>query len=278
MSAELIGPRLLARVGQVTAARSVQYPRPRLAEMIAGELRDGILSGRYADGDYLPKQDDLMEQFGVSAPSIREALRVLETEGLVTVQRGNVGGALVHAPRADKVAYMLGLVLQHQAVPILDIVKTLQRLDPVCAAQCAERSNRRRTVVPLLRENLRESKKVLADAGLYAPAARQFHEIMVTNCGSPTLSLVVGTLESLWTGHVARLTSPAVKVAARTTTLKARTASWNEHAELLELISTGDADGAAKLAHQHLSSHDDLAYPFSLDSVVAAETVRDLRS
>jgi DNA-binding FadR family transcriptional regulator len=246
--------------------------------MIAGELRDGILSGRYADGDYLPKQDDLMEQFGVSAPSIREALRVLETEGLVTVQRGNVGGALVHAPRADKVAYMLGLVLQHQAVPILDIVKTLQRLDPVCAAQCAERSNRRRTVVPLLRENLRESKKVLADAGLYAPAARQFHEIMVTNCGSPTLSLVVGTLESLWTGHVARLTSPAVKVAARTTTLKARTASWNEHAELLELISTGDADGAAKLAHQHLSSHDDLAYPFSLDSVVAAETVRDLRS
>jgi GntR family transcriptional repressor for pyruvate dehydrogenase complex len=262
----------------VTAARSVQYPRPRLAEMIAGELRDGILSGRYADGDYLPKQDDLMEQFGVSAPSIREALRVLETEGLVTVQRGNVGGALVHTPKADKVAYMLGLVLQHQAVPILDIVKTLQRLDPACAAQCAERSNRRRTVVPLLRENLRESKKVLADAGLYAPAARQFHEIMVTNCGSPTLSLVVGTLESLWTGHVARLTSPAVKVAARTTTLKARTASWNEHAELLELISKGDADGAAKLAHQHLSSHDDLAYPFSLDSVVAAETVRDLRS
>jgi GntR family transcriptional repressor for pyruvate dehydrogenase complex len=278
VSAELIGTGPLARVGRVPAARSVQYPRPRLAEMIAGDLRDGILSGRYADGDYLPKQDDLMEQFGVSAPSIREALRVLETEGLVTVQRGNVGGALVHAPQADKVAYMLGLVLQHQAVPISDIVNTLQRLDPVCASQCAERSNRRRTVVPLLRENLRESKKVLADAGLYAPAARQFHEIMVTNCGSPTLSLVVGTLESLWTGHVARLTSPGLKVPALTTTLRAREASWNEHSELLELISTGDADGAAKLAHQHLSSHDDLAYPFSLDSVVAAETVRDLRS
>jgi GntR family transcriptional regulator, transcriptional repressor for pyruvate dehydrogenase complex len=246
--------------------------------MIAGELRDGILAGRYGDGGYLPKQDDLMQQFGVSAPSIREALRVLETEGLVTVQRGNVGGALVHAPQADKVAYMLGLVLQHQAVPISDIVKTLQRLDPACAAQCAERKDRRRTVVPLLRANLQESKKVLADAGLYAPAARQFHEIMVTNCGSPTLSLVVGTLESLWTGHVARLTSPALKVAARPTTLKARKASWNEHAELLELISKGDADGAAKLAHRHLSSHDDLAYPFSLDSVVAAETVRELRS
>jgi GntR family transcriptional repressor for pyruvate dehydrogenase complex len=262
----------------VPAARSVQYPRPRLAEMIAGELRDGILSGRYADGDYLPKQDDLMEQFGVSAPSIREALRVLETEGLVTVQRGNVGGALVHAPRADKVAYMLGLVLQHQAVPIADIVTTLARLDPACAAQCAERKDRRRTVVPLLAANLRESKKVLADAGLYAPAARQFHEIMVTNCGSPTLSLVVGTLESLWTGHVARLTGPTPSIPVPTTKLKARKASWDEHEQLLELIVQGDADGAAKLAHRHLNSHDDLAYPFPLDSVVAAETVRDRRS
>ena len=46
----------------------------------------------------------------MSPPSIREALRVLDTEGLVTVQRGNVGGAIVRAPQAGEVAYMLGLV------------------------------------------------------------------------------------------------------------------------------------------------------------------------
>lgn len=245
--------------------------------MIAGDLRDGILSGTYADGDFLPKQDDLMEQFAVSAPSIREALRVLETEGLVTVQRGNVGGAVVHAPRADKVAYMAGLVLQHQSVPVRDIVTTLQRLDPACAAQCAELPSRRRSVVPLLRANLRESKKALGDPALYAPAARRFHEIMVTNCGSPTLSLMVGTLESLWSGHVARLSGRMARVPTRTTTLEARRTSWDEHRDLLELINLGDAEGAAGLAHKHLTSHDDLAYPFSLDSVVAAETVREVR-
>ena len=254
------------------AVRIVQYPRPRLAEMIAGDLREDILSGQYADGDFLPKQADLIARFGVSAPSIREALRVLETEGLVTVQRGNVGGAIVHSPRADQVAYMLGLVLQHQSVPLKDIAMTLQRLDPACAAQCAERPNRRRTVVPLLRANLRESKKVLADPTLYAPAARRFHEIMVMNCGSPTLSLVVGTLESLWTGHVAQLSSGTPQAPA--TTRAAREASWAEHSALLDLIAAGDREGAARLAHQHLTSHDDLAYPFSLDGVVAAQTVR----
>ncbi len=259
------------------AARNVQFPRPRLAEMIAAELRTRILSGRYGDGDFLPKQDDLIEMFGVSPPSIREALRVLETEGLVTVQRGNVGGAVVHAPQSSKVAYMLGLVLEHQQTPISDIVTTLQRLDPACAAACAELAGRRETVVPLLRANVEQSKAALDDADRYAPLARQFHEIMVAGCGSPTLSLVVGSLESLWTGHVLKLAGGIQGKTVRSTTLEARQASLGEHERLLGLIDDGDADGAAGLAHEHLTSHDDLAYPFSLDTPVTADTVRDVR-
>ncbi len=254
----------------------MQLPRPRLAEIIAGQLRDEILSGTYADGATLPRQEDLVERFEVSAPSIREALRVLETEGLVTVQRGNVGGARVHAPRAGKVAYMLGLVLQHQSVPIGDIAETLERLDPACAARCAELPGRRRTVVPLLRANVRESKKALTQQELYAPIAHEFHEIMVDNCGSPTMSLVVGALESLWSGHVSRLTGHHGK-SPRPTTLAARRAGWEEHAALVDLIAAGDADGAQRLAHHHLTSHDDLAHSFSLDTTISAETVREVR-
>jgi GntR family transcriptional repressor for pyruvate dehydrogenase complex len=266
------------RISNVQVNRGVQYRHPRLAETIARELRDAILSGVYSDGDYLPKQDDLVEQFGVSAPSIREALRVLETEGLVTVQRGNVGGALVHTPRAGKIAYMLGLMLQHQSVLIRDIADTLARLDPACAALCAELPSRKRTVVPLLRANLRESKKAIRDPKLYTPLAHTFHEIMVNNCGSPTTSLVIGALESLWTGHVAWLTGPGRSHASQsTTTLEARQVSWEEHSALIDLIVIGDAEGAERLAHQHLTSHEDLAYPFSLDTVVVADTVRDVR-
>lgn len=252
--------------------------RPRLAEMIAGRLRDDILSGRYADGDSLPKQDDLVAAFGVSPPSLREALRVLETEGLVTVQRGNVGGATVHAPTAGKVAYMAGLVLQRDGAQIRDIVETLGRLDPVCAAACAELPGRRRSVVPQLRANLRESGKALGDPASYAPLARRFHEIMVAGCGSPTLSLMVGTLETLWTAHVERLAGRPVVAPRRTTTRGAREASWAEHSALLEAIVAGDADQAARVAADHLSDNEELAYPFSLDTIVIADAVRDVRS
>src|SRR5665213_2233949 len=100
------------------APRQFQLKQPRLAEIIAVNLRDRILASEFADGSNLPKQEDLLDEFGVSPPSMREALRILETEGLVTVQRGNVGGAVVHQPQVAKVAYMMALVLQARTVAL----------------------------------------------------------------------------------------------------------------------------------------------------------------
>ena len=80
----------------MTEPRRSRVQQFRIAESVAGELRARILA---SDGDYgFPTQDQLVTEFGVSYPSIREALRILETEGLVTVRRGKVGGAEVHRP------------------------------------------------------------------------------------------------------------------------------------------------------------------------------------
>jgi GntR family transcriptional regulator, transcriptional repressor for pyruvate dehydrogenase complex len=266
----------------VKAGAVEQHHLPRLSEIIAGELRNRILSGEYADGDTLPKQEDLLEQFGVSQPSVREALRVLETEGLVTVKRGNVGGAIVHAPVASKVAYMLGMVLQSRSVPIRDVSDALAHLDPACAAQCALRRDRKRTVVRILRATVKESAGLLDDPPAYAAVARRFHQEMVNNCGNETMRIVVGTLETLWTEHVRWLSGrpgpESVREEFQTlSALPGRKDSLDEHAALVELISAGDSAGAALQAHRHLSEHQDLSYPFSLDTIVSADILRDSR-
>src|SRR5918996_2342005 len=98
-----------------------QLSQPRVAEMVADILRARIVDGALGDGDLLPKQDDLLEEFRVSRPSIREAMRILETEGLVSVRRGNIGGAEVHAPKPSNAAYMLGLVMQSKHVRLGDL-------------------------------------------------------------------------------------------------------------------------------------------------------------
>src|SRR5262245_56820656 len=59
--------------------------------MIAGVLRNRIVNGELEDGKVLPKHQDFLIEFGVSLPSLREAMRILETEGLISERRGNRG-------------------------------------------------------------------------------------------------------------------------------------------------------------------------------------------
>jgi GntR family transcriptional repressor for pyruvate dehydrogenase complex len=70
----------------------------RVAERVAAELRRRILAGEYGDELRLPTQVQLLREFRVSYPALREALGTLEAEGLVSVRRGSVGGAQVHRP------------------------------------------------------------------------------------------------------------------------------------------------------------------------------------
>jgi len=123
----------------------------RTAEIVAEELRRQILDGELADGDLLPRQDVLVDRFRVSLVSLREALRILETEGLISVRRGNRGGAVVHAPAKASAAYMLGLMLQSESVHLSDLGAALHELEPTCAALAAARPDRATTSVPELR-------------------------------------------------------------------------------------------------------------------------------
>jgi GntR family transcriptional repressor for pyruvate dehydrogenase complex len=229
-----------------------QRRSPRLAEVVADSLRDRILSREFDDGDYLPKQEDLVVEYRVSLPSVREALRTLETEGLVTVQRGKIGGSIVHVPRSGKVAYMLGLVLESRAVDVDDVVHALAQIEPLCARDCALRPDRATTVVPPLQSILDASEAVVDDAPEFARLARRFHEELVATCGNQTFIVMVGALESLWTGQV-RAAGDDFRSGAFLE-LEMREQSVLEHRELLGLIAAGDADGAERVARQHQAS------------------------
>lgn len=233
-------------------ARTTQLRQPRLAEMVADVLRRRILNGQLADGSMLPKQEELIDEFGVSKPSMREALRILETEGLITVQRGNVGGAIVHAPQTSNAAYMLGLVLQSRKVPLYDVGAAIKHIEPVCAALCAEREDRMTTVVPRLRE-LHESALncPIDDEVQMTKIARSFHEELVAGCGNETMIQLVGALETLWTAHEQEW-AQSVSASGDFPDGDARSNSLQRHEEILDLIIAGDAVAVSRAAHDHL--------------------------
>jgi GntR family transcriptional regulator, transcriptional repressor for pyruvate dehydrogenase complex len=173
--------------------------QPRLAEMVSGVLRQRIVSGEMGDDAELPTVDRLAEEFGVSPPSIREALRILENEGLVTVRRGRSGGAVVHRPKAESAAYLLGLVLESGGVKLNDLSDAHGEMLIVCASLCADRPDRMRTVVPRLRAAHRRAAEAIdAEPSVFEPLSRSFHEELVAGCGNETLILVVSSLRALW--------------------------------------------------------------------------------
>ena len=174
---------------------------PRIAEIVADELRRQIIDGELADGDLLPRQEVLVEQFNVSLVSLREALRILETEGLVSVRRGNRGGAIVHAPAKTSAAYMLGLLLQSESVVVADLGTALLELEPACAALAAQRTDRADTIVVELKEINDAMETHLEDGPEFTEIGRRFHDAIVQGCGNKTIIAVVGTLETLWTSH-----------------------------------------------------------------------------
>ena len=180
------------KAARVTTARRGRIPQRRIAETVASELRTRILSG---DDDYrLPTQDQLVKEFGVSYPSIRESLRILETEGLVTVRRGNVGGAEVHRPDEYSAAYHLGLALQGARVTLGDLAAALQMLEPLCAAECARRPDRAEVVVPALEANIHACEEVVGDGVAFTRTAREFHDLVVAFTPNATVRCVVSSL------------------------------------------------------------------------------------
>jgi GntR family transcriptional regulator, transcriptional repressor for pyruvate dehydrogenase complex len=228
--------------------------QPRVGELVAGEMRDRILAGELDGG--LPPQDALLAEFGVSVASLREGLRILETEGLISVQRGNVGGAVVHRPGPPQVAYTLGLVLQAMGVSVADVRAGLQRLEPACAGACAERTDRASAVLPHLRANLDAAAAVVADAEAeaYMRLAREFHASLVQRCGNATMIVMVGALEALWTAQVEELAfaSEGVELGSFAD-VSVRRASLREHEALFRSIAEGKSRRAEELARAHFT-------------------------
>lgn len=236
-----------------------QLRQPRLAEIVAASLRDDILSGRLKEGDSLPRQEQLFTQFRVSLPAVREAMRILETEGLISVRRGNVGGAVVHLPTSQRIARMISMVLQVRSTTLGDVSGALLHLEPACAALAAARPDRAETVVPALREVIEAQQAAFDDPKQYTLLARRFHETLVSHCGNETMIVIIGSLEQVWTAHESRawaeVSSPDIELdESSPLARKSRRAALRDHEKLVAAIEAGDEDRAVALASTHLAA------------------------
>jgi GntR family transcriptional regulator, transcriptional repressor for pyruvate dehydrogenase complex len=254
-----------------------RFRQPRIAEIVASKLRDDILSGRLKEGDVLPSQESLFGEFGVSPPALREAVHILETDGLISVRRGNVGGAVVHRPTAERTAHMISMVLQARSATPVDVSEALMHLEPICAGMCAAREDRMTEVVPYLQREIDMQTAQFDDMSQYVPNARRFHETLVARCGNEPMILLIGSLELIWSAHESSVWNGSSDPAEPAPMVdKTRRAALRDHQRLLDAISDGNPTRAVRLAQDHLAVARRNTLAFGTDKTIEANLMSDV--
>ncbi|GGF74759.1 GntR family transcriptional regulator [Mameliella alba] len=111
---------------------------PRAADVLANQLRDEIVGGRLADGEMLPNERELAETSGLSRSSVRDALRMLELEGLIVTKQGRNGGSRVCKPGRDTIVKTVSLFISSQRTRRASLVEARGAIEPTAAMLAAK--------------------------------------------------------------------------------------------------------------------------------------------
>jgi DNA-binding FadR family transcriptional regulator len=173
---------------------------PKTAELVARTLRRMVVDGQLKDGDFLPHEADLITHFQVSRPTLREAVRVLESERLVEVRRGSRTGAKVCVPGPEIVARPAGLLLALSGTTLADVMTARTAIEPAAAKLLAE--NGTAEAHGELRRLVEDVPRAY-EAGTLASASAQLHRRMVELSGNATLGIIAGMLHEIGERHTA---------------------------------------------------------------------------
>lgn len=234
------------------AARSIDDGRParplrvpKMAEVVAESVRRDIVTGVLHEGELLPPAAVLMERYGVSRPTIREALRILESETLIDVRRG-ASGARVTLPSETAAARAVGTLLQLRRTTLADVSQARLAFEPWLAGLLAR--SRTDEDVARLRESLDASRTALSEPVAFAERQADFHELVVTLAGNQTLILIARLLDEVVRRQAVSVNKDAAHAPLRETALQ-------EHEQFVELIQARRDAEAEALWRTHIQTN-----------------------
>src|SRR6185437_10328404 len=164
----------------------------KMSDQVASQIRRMIARGELVDGDWLPTEAELIERFGVSRPTLREAFRLLEGDSLVTIRRGPPGGARVTLPGPDAVADLFGMILMLSGTTIGDVWDARLTIEPPAVRRLAESATK--ATLKELDDELDALRAAIEDPREFNTTSVRFHLKLVELSGNHTLTAVIGML------------------------------------------------------------------------------------
>ena len=156
-------------------------------ERVVEQVREAIMSGRLKPGDYLPSERDLMVQFSVSRPTVREALRVLQNMGLVASRPGGRGPEIL-PQSTETFVRQFETMARLETLPTVEIVQFRMALESSAARLAA--AGRSEDQLAAMKHALEQMDAAVGlDPDAFARADNGFHDAVLEACGNSLLKL-----------------------------------------------------------------------------------------
>lgn len=225
---------------------------PKMADRVATVLRRMIIRGELSEGSMLPSESELMDRFGVSRPTLREAFRVLESESLIRIERGVRGGARVQRPRRETLARYAGLILEYDSVTLKDVYDARVAIETPLVVQLAV--SRDAEVIAQL-EAIVERESRLQPGTDAVSQLTEFHAAIARLSNNMTLQMINEMLH-----HIIEKGNNSLQPTIGTNAERAMRRSSMTHRMLLDLIKAGKAEEAGELWSRHLRKAEEFLF------------------
>jgi GntR family transcriptional repressor for pyruvate dehydrogenase complex len=235
----------------VTASESAALGRSRTYEVILRRIEQQLGSGELALGDRIPAERTLAEQLGVSRPSVREALKVLEALGVleVTGGQGRESGAVVVAHAGEAIGTAMRLHVATRSLPIVDLVETRVLLEMASMRRLGSRVRHTPDGATLL-TSAEEIVGHMADPRLRPEEFHQwdtaFHVALAQAAGNVVVEVVMASLREAIQAYVLAAVPALPDWGSTADDLRC------QHLAVLSALRSGDGDLAASLVEQHI--------------------------
>ena len=219
---------------------------PKAADVLAEILREKILGGDLGEGVDLPNERDLGVQSGLSRASVREALRILEGEGLISTRTGRNGGSAALRPTSAAIERSVGIFIRGQRIRLEAVHETRAAIEPSSARFAAMHCNEADLEEIEKCQARLEQASLVGDVKAYIRANLDWHvQVVRASHNELLIAFITAVSHSVYAdADLDGFNSVAV-----------RNAVIHAHRRVMDAIKARDGDAAARRMERHVEAY-----------------------
>lgn len=225
------------------AARGASFRPKKTATLTAQRIVTEITEQRLSPGTPLLAERSMLDDYGVARGTLREALRFLEIQGVITIKTGPGGGPVVAEPQSRHLASIIAMMLQLERAPFRAVLEARLTFEPATAAQASLRISD--GDLERLHESVRTMRVRLEDLDFFLHENESFHEVIAEASGNKVFAMLISSLNWIIDGTPLGVDYPVA----------VRASVCHEHKRIYRAIADHDPERAAAAMAVHIGDY-----------------------